>query len=338
LRRAEEIARRVGARDIRAQAMQDLAINLTQSGRPREALEMLEEAFRLAKEVGERLNLQRMYNNYASTLLSFGDLSRAREIAAEGMELGRRIGGIGWLAWMVGTAGEISLALGDLDDAERLTQEALDLAIAAHDEPLIALRYPIQAQVFLLRGRIDEAEAELARAHELLLEEEEPQGEIPRSWTEAMLAAARGREQDALEHLRHGTELAARFSVDFTPQLGLDLVRTLVSRGEREEAIAARAVLERGGSPVTAACAEVADGLLEPDKAGALGPLRAAVDHFAALGTKVDLARALLDLGRAERRAGRDPRPSFERALELLVACDARYFVPEAEAELASLG
>jgi hypothetical protein len=55
-----------------------------------------------------------------------------------------------------------------------------------------------------------------------------------------------------------------------------------------------------------------------------------------ALGTRVDLARALLDLGRAERRAGDDPRPSFERARELLVDCGALLHVPEADAELAS--
>ncbi len=338
LRRAEEIARHVGARDIRAEAMQDLAINLSQSGRPEEALETLEEAFRLAKEVGERLNLQRMYNNYASTLASLGDFPRARAVAAEGVDLGRRIGGIGWLAWIVGTLGEISLLLGDLDEAEELTREALGYAIGSHDEPLITLRYPILAQVLLLRGRIDEAEAALARAHEVLVGEEEPQGEIPRCWTEAMLASTQGREADALAHLRHGVQLSERFNVDIAPQLELDLIRTLAPLGEYDDANSARAVLARGWSPVTRACGRVADGLLEPDAAAAVEPLREAVDRFDSLGTKVDLARALLDLGRAERRAGRDPRRSFERARALLVDCGASFFVPQADAELAALG
>jgi class 3 adenylate cyclase/tetratricopeptide (TPR) repeat protein len=338
LRRAERIAERIGARDIRAEAMQDLGVNLSQTGRPQEALDTMEEAFRLAKEVGERANLQRMYNNYASTLANVGDFARAYEVASEGVELGRRIGGVGWLGWMVGTLGEISLALGDLNEAERINGEALEFAIASHDETLIALRHPILAQIMLLQGRIDEADAALGRAHELLLEDEEPQGEIPRSWTEAMLASTRGREADALAHLRHGVELSERFNVDFAPQLELDLIRMLIARGQRDEAMAIRAVLELGWSQFTRAFADVADGLLESDAAAAMVPLRRAVDRFDALGAKIELARALIDLGRVERRAGLDPRPSFERARTVLMECDAQYFVPEAESELASLG
>ena len=337
LRRAEEIARHVGARDIQAEAVQDLGVNLSQSGRPEEALATMEEAFRLAKEVGDRLNLQRMYNNYASTLAGYGsEFVRARAIAAEGVELGRRIGGIGWLAWIVGTLGEIDLALGDLAQAEELTREALAYALETRDEPLVSLRYPILAQVVLMRGKVAEAEGYIVRAHELLRGDEEPQGEIPRSWTEAMLASARRAQDEALSHLQHGVELSERFSVDLTPQLELDLIRMLVPRGEHDEARAARAVLGLGWSPFTRACSDAADGLLAPDAAAAIGPLQAAVDAFDALGTRVDLARALLDLGRAERSAGLDPRPSLERARALLVECDARYFLPEVDEELAS--
>jgi hypothetical protein len=53
------------------------------------------------------------------------------------------------------------------------------------------------------------------------------------------------------------------------------------------------------------------------------------------VGTKIDLARALLDLGRAERRAGDDARPSFERARALLLGCGALLFLAEVDAELA---
>jgi hypothetical protein len=175
----------------------------------------------------------------------------------------------------------------------------------------------------------------LARAHELLSDDEEPQGEIPRSWTEALLAAATSDEEGALEHLRHGIELSKGFNIDLAPQLALDLIRAVLPRGGFEEAAAARAELDRGWSPLSQACAQAASGLLEPDADAALVPLRDAVDRFDRLGTKVDLARALLDLGRAERRAGLDPRPSFDRARSILVACDAGYFLPEADAELA---
>jgi tetratricopeptide (TPR) repeat protein len=334
LRRAEAMAGRVGARDIRAQAMQDLGVSLSMGGDP-DAIATLEEAFVLAKEVGERLNLQRIYNNYASTLFQFGsEFTRAREVASEGVELGRRIGGMGWLAWIVGTRAEIDLALGDLAAAETGNREALEMALEAHDESLIALRYPIMAQTLLLLGRIDEAEAALAQAHELLGDDEEPQGEIPRSWTEGLLALVRGRREDAFAHLRHGTALAQRYSVDTVPQVLLELVRLCLDSGEREEAEALRASLGTAVSPLGQACADAAAGLLASDDADAIERLHAAADRFERIGARIELARTLLDLGRAERRAGLDPRPTFARARELLVACDARFFLPEVDAEL----
>ena len=206
-------------------------VNLSQSGRPGEALATLDEAFRLAKEVGDRLNLQRMYNNYASILAVYGsEYVSARAIAAEGVELGRRIGGMGWLVWIVGTLGEIDLALGDLARAEELTRGPRVRARVSRR----ATREPAVPDP--RAGRADERRCRrggggIARAHELVREDEEPQGEIPRSWIEAMLASARRSHDEAVEHLRHGVELAERFSVDLAPQLELDLVRALVPRG-----------------------------------------------------------------------------------------------------------
>ena len=332
LRRAEEIARHVGARDIQAEAMQDLGVNQSLSGREGEALATLEEAFRLAKEVGDRINLQRMYNNYASTLAVYGsEFVRARAVAAEGVELGRRIGGVGWLAWIVGTLGEIDLAIGDLARAEELTREALALAIEARDEPLMSLRYPILAHVVLLRGRVGEAEEAMARAHELLGEDEEPQGEIPRSLTEAMLASARRSQDEALTHLRHGVELSERFSVDQLPQLFTELVRELVSRGALDEARAVRASLDRGLSPVSRACAAtVAHGLLAttttwrwPSSPRRSSGSRRCWGQRNLLGARPHRPRAGAAAGGARLHA-----PPFEEGRDLLVACDARSSCP----------
>ena len=339
LRRAEAIARDVGARDIQAAAVQDLGINLWQSGRPEESLATLEEAFRLAKELGERLNLQRIYNNYSTTLAGYGGYERAREVAAEGVELGYRIGGIGWLAWMVGTLGEIDLALGDLRSAEELSREALGYAIDAHDEPLMTLRYPIYAQVLLLRGRVDEASEAMAAAHELLGDEdEEPQGVIPRSLTEAMLASSDGNADEGLAFLRHGVEVAERYTVDQLPQLFTELVRELVSRGALDEARAVRASLDRGLSPVS-------PGVRHRRRRSAGRRRRCSGGRVLHGGRAVRGVGGQGRPGRVPsstsggRSGGRgcDPRTSFEEGRDLLVACDARFFLPEAESELASL-
>ena len=105
-RRAAALASELGARDIHAAAIHDLAIELTQSGRTEEGVATMKEAFQLAKTVGDPLNLQRIYNNYASTLAdNASDLARAKQVALDGLEMARRAGGTGWAAWIEGTLG-----------------------------------------------------------------------------------------------------------------------------------------------------------------------------------------------------------------------------------------
>ena len=336
LRRAVEIAARVDAPEVRAAAMQDLGIELSQTGHSEEALATLEEAFRLAKEVGDPINLQRIYNNFPSTLADFGsDFERARAIGLEGLELARKGKGAGWMGWIEGTLSEISLALGELPEAEGMTREALLNAEASGDQPLLGQRYAILAWIRLWRGDLDAATDALTRSDEILTDKPEPQGEIPRAGIAGELALAQGRENDAVEHFRRGVDLASHYNVDQDPQVELGLIRLLTRRGERDEAERARAILDRGSSPFTRACVEVADGLLADGPEVAVRTLRAATDHLEALGTRVHLARALLDLGRAMRRAGEDPRGIFTRARELLIECDAQLFVREADEELA---
>jgi hypothetical protein len=79
---------------------------------------------------------------------------------------------------------------------------------------------------------------------------------------------------------------------------------------------------------------EAAGGILAGEPNDAIRRFTAAVERLEALEMQVDVGRALLDLGRAERRAGRDPNPSFKRAKALLLACDAQRYVREAEGEL----
>jgi class 3 adenylate cyclase/tetratricopeptide (TPR) repeat protein len=335
-RRAADIAARVGAIAVHAAAVQDLAVELSQTGHSEEALETMEEAFRLAKEAGDPINLQRAYNNFASVLSDFAsDFRRARAIGREGLEFARKGQGLGWMGWLQGNLAEIAATLGDLDEAERETNESIQNAVVAGDEPLAGTRWMNLARIVLWRGRIDEAEAALARSGEILQDKPEPQIEIPRAGVAGLLALAQGRDDDALQDLRRGADLASRYTVDVDPSVILELVRQLGRRGERPEATRYRDVLARGTAPFSRACLQVVDGLLADDPAAAVDQLQAAADTFERLGTRVDLARTLLDLGRARRRAGLDTRAAFTRARDLFVECDALLFVPEVEAELA---
>jgi predicted ATPase/class 3 adenylate cyclase len=336
LRRAIDVAGRVDAPAMRAAAMQDLAIELSQTGHTDDAMATMQDAFEAAKQVGDRVNLQRAYNNYASLLVQYGsDLRRAREVAGEGLELAEKGRGEGWLGWIRNTGAEVSLNLGELDEAEQEVRASIHHAAAAGDQPLVGLASGILSWVLLWRGRLDEAKVALGQAREILRELPEPQGDVVLQRIDGELALALGRGDDALERLRRGASLAEQYSVDLDSRVVLALIRLLVGIGRRDEALEALAILERGRSPLSRACAAIAQGLLASDPDAAIESLTRAAEELEALGMRVDLGRALVDLGRALRAAGRDPREAFGRARELFVACDARLFLADAEAELA---
>jgi predicted ATPase/class 3 adenylate cyclase len=335
LRRAVDVAGRVDVPAVRAAAMQDLAIELAQTGHTDEAMSAIEEAFDAAKDVGDRVNLQRAYNNYASLLVYFGsDLRRAREVALEGVELAEKGRGEGWLGWIHNTAAEVSLYLGDLDEAEREIRVSLEHAEAANDQPLIGLSSGILAWILLWRGRPEEAGEALSSARGILRDMPEPQGDIFVERVDGELALLQGRDDDALDRFRRGAALADEYAVDQDPRVVLDLIQLQARRGEREDAERACAILERGRSPLTRACLGTANAELADDPSDAVRHLTDAVEILDGLGMRVDHGRALLELGRAQRRAGQDPDPSFERARAILFACDAQLYVREAEAEL----
>ena len=337
LRRAVDVAGRVDAPAVRAAAMQDLAIELAQTGHTDEAMATIADAFEAAKKVGERVNLQRAYNNYASLLIYFGsDLREARKVVLEGLEIAEKGRGEGWLAWISNTASEISLNMGSLEEAEQGIRAAIEHAEAGGDQPLIGLSSGILSWVLLWRGQLDEAQEALRRARDVLREMPEPQGEIFIERVDGELALLSGRDDEALERFRRGTALAEEYSADIDPRVALELIRLLLRREDRDGAAKARAILGRGRSPFTQACLEIADGLLAGDPTEAVRHLASAVEGLDALGTRIDLGRALIDLGRAQRGAGQDPGPSFERARDILFECDAQLYVPEAEAELGS--
>ena len=266
LRRAADIAERVGALDVRAAAMHDLGVNLAQSGHAQEAIEILEEAFVLAKEANDANNLQRIYNNLASTLGDFGSqYARAREIGLEGLAMAHRGGGSGWTAWMAGTVCEISVALGDLPDAEVMARDTVEYALSSGDAPLTGMRYVVLGWILLLRGKLDEAEPLLAEATRYLEGNQEPQITLALNQVFADAARARGRDEEALAHLRKGAEVASRYNVDQAAPVMLDLIRIAPRPRRARRSPARTGDPGRGEAPRTRSFAEVADGLMAQD-------------------------------------------------------------------------
>ena len=337
VRRALAIAERVDAPVVVADATQTLAMTLSQQGRTDEAVETIEEAYRLAKQVGDVTVLLRVYNNYPSIVSGFGsDHRRAIEVLREGIELAERAGAVGNLAWLLGTLSDSTVELGDLEETERTERRALALAEESGDKPLRGIRMNGLAWVLFQRGRVDEAEELQRRAVEILGTNREPQADVYVFETEGAIALERGRVEEALEHFKEGVELSRGYTVDQAPLLFYELVRLLLRTGDRTEAEGYRDLSESGRAPATKAYADAIEGLLEADPERASDRLRAATGEFERLGLRVMQARVLTDLGEALARAGQDPRPALEQARDLLVACDARIYLPEVDALLAN--
>ena len=338
LRRSADVAERVGAPLEYAEAVHDLGVTLSMADRRDEGLDLIEKSFVLAQETSHLGLLLRIYNNLPSTLTNVtSDFRRAEAILREGVDLAARVGASANRGWLMGTLGDVLGLLGNLEEAEICQREALALAEAVADEPLRGMRLNGLSWVVLERGRIEEA-AELGEASFLVLAENpEPQSQIFVHGLRGKIATARGDDAAAIASLREGAELLRTYSLEQEPLVLLQLVRALLAAGDAAAAARYRNLWTRGRSPSSRAAAAAIEGLLTEDPAGAIPYLREAAAGFEATGERIDEARVLLDLGRALQRAAQDPRATFERADELLVACDARLYLPEAHAALAGL-
>jgi class 3 adenylate cyclase/tetratricopeptide (TPR) repeat protein len=337
LRRSADMAERVGAPFEYAEAVHDLGVTLA-VGHNEEGLDLIEKSFVLAQEASHLGLLLRIYNNLPSTLMNVtSDYRRAEAILREGIDLAARAGSPANGAWLMGTLGDVLDLLGNLEEAEAWQREALELAATVADEPLRGMRLTGLASVVLQRGRIEEAAQLLEASSSISVDNPEPQSEV---WVLALrgaIASALGDHVGAAGSLREGAEVLGQYGVDREPQALMLLVRALLAVGDREGVTRYRDLWTRNRSPSAQAAAVAIEGLIAEDPAEAVAHLREAAAGFEATGERIELARVLLDLGRALLRAAEDPRETFERARDLLVACDARLYLPEAEAALAGL-
>jgi class 3 adenylate cyclase/tetratricopeptide (TPR) repeat protein len=335
LRRSAEMASRVDSPQVHARATQTLAVCLSQMNRSAEAIEMIEEAYRLAKEVGEFSNLMRCCNNLPSILAELAsDYPRAEAVLREGLELAQRAGAKSWVSWMTGSLGDVLFRLGRLEEAEQLQREALALAEEVGDEPLRGMRLTALAAAVLFRGRLDESEAIHREAVPVLNDNPEPQSQIFIPFEEGYLALLRGKHAEAIERFETMIDQLRDLNVETAPEVFTELIRALIHEGRGSEGDAYRDLSERGRSPAARANAALVEGLLAADPAEARRLLGDGTAELERLGLRIDAARAMLDLGRAMRRVSEDPRATFERAREILIACDAQPWLDEVEAEL----
>jgi tetratricopeptide (TPR) repeat protein len=340
LRRSEEMAARVGSLPVLAATLSTLGMLLSNSGRSDEGLAAIEEGFRIAKEIGDLQLILRNCNNLPAMLHDIApDPERQLRILREGLELARKAGVRDSQSWLLGSLSDELGEEGELETAERLAREAVEVARAIENPVLVGLRVGAGAWVLLIRGKIDEAERWFREAAEIEAANPEPQSRIPLFAVEAMLATARGDRAGALALLREGAAYAGETEHGVLEWLLLELIRFVVPE-ERDEALSTLARLERSARARGLARPYflVGRGLVEEDPGEAVRQLQGAATEFERLGRRIDLARCLLDLARVQVSVAEDPRPAVERAVSLLRECDARLYLPEAEAALAGLG
>jgi class 3 adenylate cyclase/tetratricopeptide (TPR) repeat protein len=337
LRQAIDMAQQVDAPLVRVQAMLTLGACLMQSGRSAEGLEATELAFDLAKELREFGALMRAYVNLSSNVAeAASDLHRAEALLREGLEIAERAGGSA--GWLVGNLADVLFRLGRLSEAEVEARRAVELSVREGDEPLRGMCLSQLAALLLTRGRLEEAQATFLESVPILKANPEPQSEIFIPLFHGSLSLIRRENGAAAERFAEAVDLLRKSTVDASGSSYPNVVRALQRAGRAGEAHTFGDLSEHADSPAAGANANVVGGLLAADPEEARRLLGEAVVELDRLGMRVDAARAMVDLARAEARAGDDPRGTLDRARERLLECGARGFLFEVDDALARVG
>jgi len=335
LRRARDIADRVG--DLRTQANATISLGWTLHARGGgdETVRLFDEALEAARRAGDlSLLLDTLEAVFSAAIEVLGDYRRAETVGRESLELSRRAGNVGKLSRSQLNLAYLLRELGRLDEADESAQGALGSAMAVGDQLVVAYSNAVSALANCPRGRLDEAERALDRCKAILAEE----GIGYDMYTEefdalvtSYIAAGRGHDEQAADILTEGIHRLTdeRLSVWVGQLLLFECVKALVRLGRREEAIPHRDRLARlaAGNVPPRAFLAWADGLLEPDPRVARDHLSEAVARFEALGRPIDLGRCLIDLAEAERRSGEDHHQTLDRARMELESCGALLFL-----------
>jgi DNA-binding CsgD family transcriptional regulator len=261
---------------------------------------------RESQQRGDELELSFVMNHLARSELRAGDVARAKGLAAELLDHTRELRLEGEQTYALATMSLVEAHCGNAEAARELAEQGLALAERVGIEPT---RFELLAVVGFLELSLGDAEA----AHRVL-------GPLVRA-----LAAA-------------GFGEPAVFRVE------PDEIEALIALGRLEESGAAldrlaahaRAVPSRWIAAVVARSGGMLEGA-HGDVRGAVATLEDAHERAAALGEPFELARTILALGSAQRRAKRwaDARNSLEEAKQIFERVGARLWVERAQEELA---
>ena len=331
LRRAVEMASRLGAKATEGQARVSLASAVLHRGSVQEGVGLIEEAFAIAKDAGDLDLSLRAHNALASILMDYApDYERGWFVLWEGIELSKRSGRRdheGWLWQNVGNYGYDQGKLAEIELAARMGHEIGTSLSYAH-VVIGALYY--DALLAFLRGDLDDAETIIGSQEESLFATHEVQAIPFRYLLKAEIALARGRVEEAIRVDREGLDrIPGDLMLGMADELLFHLIRSLVLADRPAEASEPLASLRHvaEGRPNSEAFLAWAEGLLEAQPESGEKRMRAAIETFRSLGRPVDEARCLLDVSRLLRATGSDGSAETDQATQLLVGSQIEVFL-----------
>ena len=322
--------------DLELHALAQLGLAQVSGGNVDEGLIHIDEAM-AAVTSGEQASLETFADVCCTLLLACeraGDTERPQQWTEVLESFARSYDHQPLLAFCRTCCASVHVASGRVDEAEAELESALhDLTVSGQRARCIHPAARL-AELRVMQGRYDEAE-ELLRGFE-----DDPAA----SDAAVTLRLARNEPEAAARLLEQRLELVGRESLLSAPLLSR-LVEARLGEGRLDDARAAAAAIEQvaevAGRDRVVATALLARGRIAAAAGAAEADslLREAVNRYAALGLRLDAARARLDLARALVAAGRDDAPDVaRRAFSELDALGALREADEAAALLRGLG
>jgi DNA-binding CsgD family transcriptional regulator len=355
-RSAASLAEECGDRATLAEALAAVALTERSTGRP--STDAMDRALEL-EPATLHLCVMRHPSFAFGSVLSWEDrLEHARDVFLDLMRRADDRGNVTSIAPIRNRLSTVRCLLGDLAEAERLARESSEFALQNGQLPSRASALGRLALVLARRGDVEEARATAQRSLALAggsdFAPERPAVALGRGgehalWAMGELALSVG---DPVETHRYLGPLATAFSEAGVREPGelrflLAEVEALVLLGRLMEADRRASWLEaeadRVGRPSPTSAASAARGLVR----AAEGDLRTALDDLerAVLAARqaplpFELGRALLLLGRVQRRATlkRAARGSLEEALTVFERLGARRWAEVTRDELGRIG
>jgi class 3 adenylate cyclase/tetratricopeptide (TPR) repeat protein len=165
-----------------------------------DCLRLADEALAVAREEGDPFSIAVAQTYRGNSLRRMLDLEQARPAIEQALQTYRDLGARWEVASTLADAALVARLQGRFDEAQQLLEEGLEICRSLGERNLTAWNVGDLVELLVLRGRVDAA-TEVFRRHLAELEREPPPG-ITTARARMLIAFARGRRQEALDHAR----------------------------------------------------------------------------------------------------------------------------------------